>query len=65
MSLAEIESAISRLSTQELADLVAWIKQHHDQAWDAQIEADLESGRLDQVLAQVDAECQAGLARPL
>ena len=38
---------------------------HHEQVWDQQIEADLEAGRLDALLAEVDQEHQAGLARPL
>jgi PIN domain nuclease of toxin-antitoxin system len=32
---------------------------------DQQIEADLDAGRLNAVLAEVDRECEAGPARPL
>ena len=33
--------------------------------WDKQIEDDLDAGRLDALLAEIDAEYEAGLARPL
>ena len=33
--------------------------------WDKQIENDLDSGRLDWLLAEIDDEYEAGLARPL
>jgi hypothetical protein len=33
--------------------------------WDKQIEEDLEAGRLDAMLAEVDEEYQAGLGQPL
>jgi hypothetical protein len=33
--------------------------------WDQQIEEDVETGRLDAVLAEVDRECEEGLARPI
>jgi len=35
------------------------------QAWDKQIEDDLEAGRLDALLAEVDKEYEAELAQPL
>ena len=35
------------------------------QLWDKQIEEDLETGRLDALLAEVDDEYEAGLAQPL
>ena len=65
MSVTEIESAIAQLQAKELAELMAWLQKYHEQAWDNQIEADLEAGRLDTLLAEVDKEHEAGLARPL
>ena len=64
MSVTEIEAAITRLSPVELAELMAWIVQYQAHAWDEQIEKDLEEGRLDGLLAEVDREYQEGLARP-
>ncbi len=44
---------------------MAWLLEYHVQAWDKQIEDDLEAGRLDALLAKVDKEYEAGLAQPL
>ena len=65
MSVKEIEAAISRLPGKEVAELMSWLAEHHAQVWDKQIEYDLESGRLDALLAEVDKEYEAGLAQPL
>ena len=44
---------------------MTWLAEHHAQIWDKQIEDDLDAGRLDALLADVDREYEAGLARPL
>ena len=65
MSVTEIEAAITELSPDDLSQLINWLEDYHAKAWDEQIEKDLESGRLDEVLAEVDKEYEAGLAKPL
>ncbi|MEA2599413.1 MAG: hypothetical protein QOF89_405 [Acidobacteriota bacterium] len=65
MSVKEIEEAIAQLSTGDVAELMAWLEEHHAQLWDKQIEEDLEAGRLDALLSEVDDEYEAGLAQPL
>lgn len=35
---------------------MAWFQDYHDRMWDRQIEDDLEAGRLDKLLAEVDEE---------
>ncbi len=65
MTIQEIEGAITQLPAKELAELMAWLQKYHAQAWDKQIEDDLEAGRLDALLAEVDKEYEAGLAQPL
>ena len=65
MTIQEIEGAITQLPAKELAELMAWLQEYHTQAWDKQIEDDLEVGRLDALLAEVDKEYEAGLAQPL
>lgn len=65
MTIKEIEGAISQLPAKELAELMTWLHEYHAQAWDKQIEDDLEAGRLDALLAEVDKEYEAGLAQPL
>ena len=49
----------------ELAELVSWLEDYHAQVWDKQIEDDLQGGRLDALLEQVDREYEAGLTEPL
>jgi len=44
---------------------VAWFENYHARMWDKQIEEDLEAGRLDASLAEVDEEYESGLGRPL
>ena len=65
MSIAEIESAITRLPAKELVELVTWLEEYHAQVWDAQIAEDLEAGRLDALLAELDKEHEAGVAPPI
>ena len=65
MSVKELEIAITQLSAQELAGLMAWLEEYHAQMWDRQIEEDLEAGRLDALIAEVDREYEAGLSQPL
>jgi hypothetical protein len=65
MDVKEIQAAIVNLQPDELKDLMAWLESHCAQAWDKQIAEDLESGRLDPLLDEVDKEYEAGLARPL
>ena len=53
MNVKEIETAIANLPPAELAELVRWFEEYHSQVWDAQIERDLNSGRLDALLEVV------------
>jgi len=63
MSVKEIEIAITQLPATELAELMAWLENYYAQMWDRQIEEDLEAGRLDALLAEVDKEYEAGLGQ--
>jgi hypothetical protein len=65
MSLQEIENAITELPPGDVGELMSWLAEYHAQMWDRQIEADLESGRLDGLLEEVDREYEKGLAEPL
>jgi len=60
MSVQEIEAAISQLPARDLTKLMSWRAEHHARVWDKQIERDLEAGRLDALLAEVDKEYEAG-----
>ncbi len=65
ISVQEIEAAIARLPRKELSELMIWLQEHHAQLWDQQIEDDLDSGRSDALLAEVDAEYESGMSQPL
>lgn len=65
MSLQEIEAAITKLPVRELSQLATWFQEHHHDVWDRQIADDLDAGRLDNLLAEVEQEYAAGLAKPL
>lgn len=55
MSVAEIENEIRKLPFDKVDELMAWFADYHALLWDRQIESDVESGRLDSLLAEVDA----------
>ena len=65
MTLKEMEFAVTNLSRKELDEFMAWLEEYYANAWDKQIEEDANSGRLDQLLADVDKEYDAGLSKPL
>lgn len=65
MTVQEIEIAITKLPAKSLIELSTWLDEYQASKWDQQIEDDLDSGRLDSLLAEVDAEYEAGLAEPL
>lgn len=65
MGVAEIESAIAQLPAKDFAELMAWIQEYRERAWDKQIENDLEAGRLDSLIAKAEDEYRQGLAKPL
>jgi len=46
-TVLEIESAISKLSREELSKLRTWFKDFDAEAWDTQFEEDVKAGRLD------------------
>ena len=46
-TVLEIESAIAKLSREELSTLRAWFKEFDAETWDRQFEEDVKAGRLD------------------
>jgi len=65
MGIKQIEGTITQLSAKELAELVSWLEEYHAPVWDKRIEDDLEAGRLDDLLAEVENEYESGLTQPL
>ena len=61
----ELERQIRELSKDEYAEFRAWFLERDWAAWDAKIEADSGSGKLDQLVAEGREEFKAGRARKL
>ena len=65
MNLAEIKTAIEQLSFEERAELAAWLHGWCDDDWDDQMKLDIASGKLDDVLREVEEDIKAGRIREL
>jgi hypothetical protein len=63
VSLAEIKTAIEHLSFEERAELSAWLHGWKDDEWDEQMKRDIASGKLDDVLREVEEDIKAGRVR--
>lgn len=64
-TILEIERAIGRLSSRELAELYLWLEEHYPQPIDARIPSDLAAGRLDSAILRALGDEAAGQARSL
>ncbi|MGB5102154.1 MAG: hypothetical protein WBO04_02390 [Steroidobacteraceae bacterium] len=60
-----IEQQIRDLSSAEFAELRNWVLERDWVAWDAQIEADARSGKLDKLVSEARADFDRGKARKL
>jgi hypothetical protein len=56
MSVQEIKEAVQRLSLEERAEVAACLHLWNDDEWDEQMKRDLAAGKLDEILARVDAD---------
>ncbi len=56
----EIERAIERLPPEELARLREWFAEFDGARWDAQFEADVVAGRLDELAKEALADLRQG-----
>jgi len=65
VSLAEIKSAIKQLSFEQRAELAAWLHGWTDDAWDDQMKRDIASGKLDEVLREVEEDIKTGRVREM
>ncbi len=60
----KLEREIATLSDKELNEFRRWYAEFDAAAWDRQIEADVESGALDQLAEEALADHRAGRSRP-
>jgi len=65
VSIDQIKEAIERLSLEERAELAAWLHGWKDDEWDGQMKRDIASGKLDNVLREVDDDIRAGRLRDM
>ena len=65
MSLHEIESAVARLSPDDLTAFTRWFEEFIADAWDRRIEEDVRSGHLDEAIRKADDHFDAGRCSPL
>ena len=61
-TVEEIKVAIAKLSPAQRAELDAYLQQADD-AWDRQMAADAQAGKLDRLIAQVDANIDSDKLR--
>jgi hypothetical protein len=59
-TVQKIERAIGTLSPRELEELYAWLNLHCPQPIDAQLQADLDAGRIDDRISRAIADHKAG-----
>ena len=64
-TVQDIESAIRRLSHDDLAALRAWLAAYDAEEWDQEIAADVQSGRLDALYQQMRRESDGHPIVPL
>ena len=65
VSLSEIKSAIKRLSFEQRAELAAWLHGWKDDEWDDQMKRDIASGKLDDVLHEIEEDIKTGRIREM
>ena len=61
----QIEQQIRELSAGEFSELREWVLDQDWKTWDAKVESDARSGKLDKAIAEAEANYKAGRTRPL
>ncbi len=64
-NVESIEIAVRQLPPNELSAFRAWFAAFDESVWDAQLEGDVRSGKLDNLMAEALADFAAGKAREL
>ncbi len=64
-TVKEIESAVSKLSRDELQSFRSWFQEFDAEAWDKQFEKDVHAGRLDALADEALADLRAGRCKDL
>ena len=64
-TVAKIRAEIEKLTPSEQRELAQWFAEMQADAWDAQIEEDIQTGRLNHLIVQAEADIAAGRTMPL
>jgi hypothetical protein len=65
MNIQELETAVAKLSKEELTKFSQWFEEYVADSWDREIEADARAGRFDAVGKRAKADYEAGRCTPL
>lgn len=65
MTVTEIESAIKELPPSEISKLSEWFEEFEAEIWDEQIAADLNSGKLLDLIAEAEKDFLENNCKPL
>jgi hypothetical protein len=63
--LLEIKAAIEELPENDIRQLAVWLQDYLDEMWDRQMETDLASGKLNDLIAKAEADIAANQVRDL
>ncbi|MDX6384215.1 MAG: hypothetical protein QOK48_1788 [Blastocatellia bacterium] len=64
-TIAKIQAEIEELTSSEQRELARWFAEMQAEAWDDQIADDIQSGRLNHLISQAEADIAAGRTKPL
>lgn len=59
----DVETAIKQLPESEICALATWLQDYLDKMWDSQLESDVAAGKLDNLIAQAEADIAANNVR--
>ncbi|NJL90934.1 MAG: hypothetical protein HC916_14925 [Coleofasciculaceae cyanobacterium SM2_1_6] len=65
ITLPDIKTAIQKLPESDARQLSEWLQVYMDEIWDRQMEADLISGKLDDLIACAEADIDANQVKNL
>jgi hypothetical protein len=65
MSLTELKAQTRTLNSEELFEFGRWVRELEADAWDQQIEADFDAGRLDHLIKEIENDIARGNIKPL
>ncbi len=63
MSIKELETAVTKLSPEDLARFAEWVAEYRSNEWDRQIEEDARAGRLNALVREAEDDLASRQAR--